>query len=713
MDFDEATGTYRDNDLVITESNIYYDEHLTAKYGFDSIYELKVTVHPSYLFYEQYELGQGEHLSVHGMDITTPGVYMDNLLSSYGCDSVYQIVVNPKRVREYHWDKTICQGEYFQFVDGRKLTETGNYNCTDKNGDIYYLSLTVIPVNYTEQTIVITDKALKPCDGVDPSCMSYINPQNGKLYKNLHVGYNIIEERSASGTMCDNIHRVTILVTTYYSDWERIPLCEGSQKEIDGVLITQPGEYQNLCFNPITGEMDYLHRIIVYAAKSYDMPAVDVTICQNDLPYDFGGHLLNRAGSYEFTNATKEGCDSIIRINLTVNPTFQYFEEATIPDYGSYTWLKDGNVYDSTYAAGDYYYYESTPENCEIKYTLRLNIIPTQRYASQATICSGDEYPWRGKMLKDPGVYTDTIYRPEILSSVIYSLDLKVLEPTDVDDLRTHADDACADDREFRLNFAYTGARPTSCNIYFDAQAKSVGFKDIIDTPLYNDDRVIYIPIPQRGDTLPNGKNNYIRPNIYHMTLVFDNGACKPGTSKDIEFKIRYPDWIIKQNWDDVVAPLRSGIIGGYEFSNIEWEVKNSEGNIVYSRQGNSLGYLHYDGRLGVGYEVVMYATRKGENYAIETCPMVIEAPGSWTPTPTISDPFYVAPTQAPRYMPVVNVTAPHGGQYEIFSFTGTLIEKGTLEEGTMPLTLPNVNGIYFIRTTYGEESQTHKILIY
>ena len=48
-----------------------------------------------------------------------------------------------------------------------------------------------------------------------------------------------------------------------------------------------------------------------------------------------------------------------------------------------------------------------------------------------------------------------------------------------------------------------------------------------------------------------------------------------------------------------------------------------------------------------------------------------------------------------------------------IYSFTGTMLKKGVLSEGTTQVTLPSVNGIYFIRTTYGEQSQTHKIVIY
>ncbi len=702
------------NDSVITtiyESGTYYNKHLTARYGFDSIYEFKVAVYDSYLIEEKYEIGVDEHLDIHGQDISKPGIYYDNLLSSHGCDSIYKIVVNPKRVKEFTWTKEICQGEYFEFPDGTKLTQTGNYKYVSATKDsVIYLSLNVISVSYTEERIVVAKASLQPCGGSDPNCYSYLNPKNGKLYTDLHVGYNIFDERSASGTKCDNIHRIIIIVTEHYNKtWDQVPLCPGGQIEINGTVITQPGSYQIECLSDLTGEMDSLYRVKVYQAKSYDMPAVNVTICQNELPYIFAGETLRRAGSYTFTKETKEGCDSIVRINLSVNPTYHEYTDVTIPDYKKYLW-KDGVEYNQT---GEYDYVLPTINSCDSTNTLRLTVIPTQRYTSVDTICDGQEYTWRGNTYRESGYFTDTVYRPESFFSAIYTLQLTVLSPTFVNNAT--ATDFCADDKEFTVSFSYSGAKPTTYSIYFDAQAKSVGFQDIINKQLLGEDKIATIPVPQKSDTLPMGQNNYIKPNWYTMRLVFDNGACAPSSIDNIKFCVKYPSWVIEQNWDDVVAPLNKTNNGRYEFSQVEWQITRTIGTYtdVISIPNNGQGYLHYDD-LRVGDEVFMIATRKGENYSIPSCPIVIQSYASSTGNePTLVDPIYVYPKMAPRHAPKITIEAPQGCEYTIYSSMGSFISSGSMEAGKQEVTLPNTNGIYFIRTVQGKEDTTHKVVLY
>ena len=259
---DPVTGLHSDQDMIITQTGTYFDRKLTS-YGFDSIYELKVTVHPSYEFHEQYEIGEGEQLSIHGMDITTPGNYTDTLLSMFGCDSIYKIVVNPKRVREFTWIKNICEGDYVEFPDGTKHTTTGNYiYYSDLRDTIIYLSLTVIPVNYTEERIVIPDKYL-----TEP----YLHT-DGTLYTLTHLGSNVFEKKTASGSKCDNIHRLILYVTNKVSDVDEIPLCEGETITVNSKLISQPGLYPLEVRSKSSLETDSLHYVEVYLSHKYDFP---------------------------------------------------------------------------------------------------------------------------------------------------------------------------------------------------------------------------------------------------------------------------------------------------------------------------------------------------------------------------------------------------------------------------------------------------------
>ena len=141
---------------------------------------------------------------------------------------------------------------------------------------------------------------------------------------------------------------------------------------------------------------------------------------------------------------------------------------------------------------------------------------------------------------------------------------------------------------------------------------------------------------------------------------------------------------------------------GGYDFSQTEWYINGTRVTT------NGLGYLHED-NLREGDEVYMLATRRGENYAVPTCPLIITR----APFDVYTTPVLVQPTQAPRHAPIVTIEAPQEGQFTIYSTTGMFIGNGPVEEGKTTVTLPAVSGIYFIRVTQGKETSSHKVVVY
>ena len=328
-----------------------------------------------------------------------------------------------------------------------------------------------------------------------------------------------------------------------------------------------------------------------------------------------------------------------------------------------------------------------------------MKVVETLRDTATVTICSGQSYLWRGRTLENDGFYADTVWQPEARFSAIYALRLIVAYPTNIISARTG--DICADADGFDIFFEYTGQKPTHYSVYFDALAKREGFVDIINEPLYGE-MVAHIQLPQFNSIAYETHPYYVRPDYYTLHIALDNGVCGISRSDSIELLIKYPSWIIEQNWMDVVAPLKAAYNGGFEFANTEWFING------VPQPKATAGYL-YSTELIKGDQVVMKATRKGENDAIPTCPLVIT-----DPVTTANDvPVIVNPTQAPKTRPVFKVTAPKDGLYEVYSATGTLLLKGTLLAGETELTLPATSGIYFIRTRQGDETATHKVLIF
>ena len=666
---------------TISQTGTYSDSVLT-EYGFDSVHQLVVYVHPSYFIREQYEIGVGEHLKIHGRDISQPAIYYDTLRTIHGCDSIFHVVVNQKRTREWTWDREICQGEYFEFF-GRKLTHTGQYKYTSQYKDsIITLNLTVNPISITETRKVITDKQIP-----------YI--YNGRIYEQGGVYNDTLVNKFG----CDSILRFVLIVSSRYSDWTPMPLCPGSEIKIDGEVITEAGLYTFLRRSRVTGEMDSIWRVEVYDAPAFEF-ADTISLCEGDTVF-YGNVPITHGGNQDIKLKTVEGCDSIYHLHVTVYPSYSFDTTVTIFDYQTFTWEQNHQNYtvEGTYTK-TFPTKQDPYHTCDSTYVLNLKVIPTTRHSMEYTICDGQEYTWRGKTYSKEGFYYDTVANMATFVSAIYSLHLTVSYPTYI--MSATATSICADDKTYSIAFEYDGAKPTMYSIYYDQRAKDEGFKDVINKPFLGEDQFAIDSVPTKTDVIYLEHTSYIKPNKYYLSLVLDNGVCGQSRAENIELNVKYPSWIIEQNWNDIVVPLKKELNGGYEFSQADWIVNGVR------QLNNGRGYLEYNFR--DGDEVVMIATRKGENYAIETCPLII----SINPNMAYDDPILIYPTQAPRQMPNIHIEAPKDGTYEVYGSTGTLLFTGTFNEGETLVTLPAVSGIYFIRTTaQGAEPETHKVIIY
>ena len=681
--------------MEISQSGTYTDSILTM-YGFDSVRQVVVNVHPSYLINEQYEIGEGEHLKIHGRDISSPAVYYDTMRTVYGCDSIYHIVVNKKRTREFTWTKSICQGETFDFF-GRQLTKTGQYKYTSQYKDsVVTLTLTVNPVTYSEKRVVITDKTTSYTGADGNTYYTYIH--DGVLYDSLRLGNNLFNEQYVNQYGCDSIARLIIFVSSRYSDWTPMPLCPGSEIKIDGDTIREAGLYSYLRRSKVTGEMDSIWRVEVYEAPAYEFDDT-LSLCEGDTVF-YGNIPITHGGKQDIKLKTQDGCDSIYHLNVTVYPSYRFDTTVTIFDYESFTWELNHQTYTTE---GVYTKVFPTKQDryhtCDSTYVLNLKVIPTSRYSMEYTICDGQEYTWRGKTYSVEGFYYDTVANLATFVSSIYSLHLMVSHPTYIKSAKTTP--ICADDLTYSIEFEYNGAKPALYSIYYDQRAKDEGFKDVINKPFLGEDKIATDSMPVKTDVIYLQHTNYVKPNKYYMSLVLDNGVCGQSRAENIELTVKYPSWIIEQCWNDVVVPLKKELNGGYEFSQADWIVNGVR------QPNNGRGYLEYNFR--DGDEVVMIATRKGENYAIETCPLVI----SLNPTLSYDDPILIYPTQAPKQMPHIHIESPMEGSFEVYGSTGTLLFSGHFDEGDTQVTLPAINGIYFIRTSVGNDTETHKVIIY
>ena len=127
--------------------HIYYDS-LRTGLGCDSIYEMRLTIYPSY-FSETHDTicANGTYL-FHGQTLDQTDFYYDSLTTIHSCDSVYHLYLTVLDTTAEFIIDTICTADTF-YLHNQPITEPGQYKDTTTNVfgcDHYtYLNLTKVP----------------------------------------------------------------------------------------------------------------------------------------------------------------------------------------------------------------------------------------------------------------------------------------------------------------------------------------------------------------------------------------------------------------------------------------------------------------------------------------------------------------------------------------------------------------------------------------
>ena len=131
------------------------------------------------------------------------------------------------------------------------------------------------------------------------------------------------------------------------------------------------------------------------------------TICSNQTYTLVDNTVVNTAGTYTKTTTASTGCDSIVTVVLTVNPTRTSNISVNLCQGGSYT-LVDGTVINSagTYTATT----NNSSTGCDSTVTAVVTVRPTYNTPVTARICQGQTYTLaNGTSVNTAGVHTVTV----------------------------------------------------------------------------------------------------------------------------------------------------------------------------------------------------------------------------------------------------------------------------------------------------------------
>ena len=236
----------------------------------------------------------------HSHALTQSGSYTDTLDTVHGCDSIVTLhltvlpgthnAVNVEECEQYTWHVTTytASGTYthdYTNAQGCPSTDT--------------LHLTIHPKVFTDLTDTVCSSSLPYL------WHSHALTQSGSCTDTLATVHG-----------CDSI--VTLHLTVLPGTHNAVTVEECEQYTWHGTTYTASGTYTHDYTNaqgcPST---DTLH-LTIFPKAFKDL---NDTICSSELPYLWHSHALTQSGSCTDTLATVHGCDSIVTLHLTVNPT--------------------------------------------------------------------------------------------------------------------------------------------------------------------------------------------------------------------------------------------------------------------------------------------------------------------------------------------------------------------------------------------------------
>jgi len=348
-----------------TQTGNFTDTLISQISGCDSIVTLHLTVNPAFRDTIQQSICAGDTFYFGGLLRTQSGIYNYTYSNTYGCTSTVTLylTVNPINLDTIH--QSIYSGDTFYFA-GQPRAHTGTYYDTLGNvfgcDSIVILRLTVKPLNFdTLNQLTCTGSLVtlnSPTTGVASPyvCSWQVLYGDSLSCYNCLVSNTVVYQNSGyRAQVTDTLGDTVILHINYLIDSLALPgqvvfadsfvHCMGDAFLLTiksgyapGVIDWNDGEISN--FNSVPGAYrHYYWRSGTYQISVRDslgcttivrdtipnMPLHTFTnvwdsTCSN-APYSFHGHLYDSSGVYSDTLSSVGGCDSVVILLLTVNPS--------------------------------------------------------------------------------------------------------------------------------------------------------------------------------------------------------------------------------------------------------------------------------------------------------------------------------------------------------------------------------------------------------
>ena len=228
---------------------------------------------------------------------------------------------------------------------------------------------------------------------------------------------NLVPQTYVSGSVTQNTKRFT---------WNR-NICEGQSFSLSGQSFTTSGTYQGRRFGT-AGACDTLLTLnLNVIPRQTILPAV--TRCFNQ-PYAFNGLSLTASGTYYDTLINSQGCDSILQLNLTVNPSYNQNQSVVVCSGTSFAFGGQNLT-----TSGNYSHTYTTVNGCDSLVNLNLTIAGGgNQVAIQALSATNGFCPGGGVSIGLANPYPNALYRWKLNGNLLAGASSDTLYATQAGD---------------------------------------------------------------------------------------------------------------------------------------------------------------------------------------------------------------------------------------------------------------------------------------
>ena len=216
---------------------------------------------------------------------------------------------------------------------------------------------------------------------------------------------------SANG--CDSIVSLRLTINSSSNSSSNVTACNAYTWTQNNRTYSSSGVYTDTVTNAVG--CDSVIKITITINPTY-FTKVSASICDNQTYTTAGSRVVSSTGVYLDTLQSALSCDSVIETTLTVNPT--YFTQVSASICDNQTYITAGNR--AITLAGVYTDTVQSFLGCDSVVEITIRVNPTYFTKVSATICDNQTYTTAGnQVVSIAGVYLDTLQSALSCDSVI------------------------------------------------------------------------------------------------------------------------------------------------------------------------------------------------------------------------------------------------------------------------------------------------------